>query len=80
MDIKIKDFQIADDILDIIYEEVQQLKVTKERGPSEIVRLSNLAKAYQIIMASTRENIRSGLLGKLSDEELTEEEENDDEV
>jgi hypothetical protein len=70
MDVKLKDIQVADDILDIINEEVQLIKKEKAREPSDIVRLVSLAKTYQIIMASNREMFKSGLLGNLSDKEL----------
>lgn len=70
MEVKLKDLEVADMILDIIFEEVAALKVSKDRSPAEIIKLEKIAKTYQIIMASTRENIRSGLFGNLTNEDL----------
>lgn len=67
---KLKDFQIADNILDIIYDEIQMIKRNPDRSPADIVKLEKLSKAYQIIMASNREALKSGMLGGLTPEEL----------
>lgn len=69
---KLTDFLIADDILEIIHQEVQTIKQNPDRSPADIVKLEKLSKSYQIIMASNREAFKSGILGSLSPEELDE--------
>lgn len=70
MSVKLRDFQIADDILEIIEREVTILKQQGSVDDREIAKLEKLAKTYTTVMSSTRENYKQGLFGKLSAEEL----------
>lgn len=70
MSVKLRDFIIADDILEIIEREVSKIKMLAEPDERDIARLEKLAKTYTTVMSSTRENYKQGLFGKLDAKEL----------
>ena len=67
---KLSDLLITDEILAIIAEEVTIIKNSTDRDASAIIKLEKLARTYSVIMANSREVVKSGILGKLSDAEL----------
>lgn len=70
MTVKIKDLQISDDALDVVYREVRRIAALQAPDEREIAKLEKLVKTYAVLMASMRENIKQGIFGKLSAEEL----------
>lgn len=70
MSVKLRDFIIADDILEIIEREVSKIKGVASPDERDIARLEKLAKTYTTVMSSTRENYKQGLFGKLDAKEL----------
>lgn len=70
MTVKLRDFQIADDILEIIEREVTIIKNLGKIDERDIAKLEKLAKTYTTVMSSTRENYKQGLFGKLDADEL----------
>lgn len=60
---------IADEIIAIVAEEVDKIK-KGNRSPEALMKLEKLSKVYTAVMACNRENIKSGLLGQLRDEDL----------
>lgn len=70
MSVKIRDLQIGDDILVIIEREVNIIKALGALELTEIAKLERLAKTYVGIMSSTRENLKHGLFGKISAQEI----------
>ena len=67
---KLRDVEIAENIMDVIEEEVDRIKQNPNREVGDIVLLERLSKTYSVIMASNRELLKSGALGKLSSQEL----------
>ncbi len=67
---KLKEIMIADDIMEIVADLVAEIKAGS-RDVAELMKLEKCAKVYATIMASNRENLKAGLLGNLSDEELS---------
>jgi hypothetical protein len=67
---KLRDVEIAENIMDIIEEEVDRIKQNPNREVGDVVLLERLSKTYSVIMASNRELLKSGALGKLSSQEL----------
>jgi hypothetical protein len=72
---KLRDLELANDILKIVDEEVTAIMNSTAREPSDIVKLEKLSKVYVTIMANQRELLKQGVLGKLSEEELGEDDE-----
>lgn len=69
--IKVKDLEVADDILAIVAEEVTRIRLKgDERDAGDVMKLEKLSRVYSILMASARENLKGGVYGKLSLEEL----------
>lgn len=70
--IKVKDIVISDDILTIVSEEVDRIKMLGMAGreAADLVRLEKVAKVYALMMSSTRENTKAGIYGKMSTEDL----------
>ena len=69
---KLRDIQIAEDIMSIIEEEVMRIKQNPDRETGDVILLERLSKTYSTIMASNRELIKSGALGTLKLEEKLE--------
>lgn len=67
---KMKDIEVAETILNIVFEEVEAIKNSTDRDASAIIKLEKLSKVYSTIMASNRELMKSGLLGQIASEEL----------
>lgn len=67
---KLRDVEIAENIMDIIEEEVDRIKQNPHREVGDVVLLERLSKTYSVIMASNRELLKSGALGKLSSQDL----------
>jgi len=63
---KLRDVQIAEDIMSVIEQEVIRIKQNPNRETGDIILLERLSKTYSTIMASNRELVKSGMLGKLS--------------
>lgn len=70
MTVKLRDFVIADDLLEIIEREVTRIKSLPVIDEREIAKMEKIAKTYAILMSSTRENMKQGLFGKLDAQEL----------
>ena len=66
---KLRDVQIAEDIMSIIEEEVTRIKQNPDRETGDVILLERLSKTYSTIMASNRELVKSGMLGNLKLEE-----------
>lgn len=62
---KLRDVQIAEDIMSIIEEEVTRIKQNPDRETGDVILLERLSKTYSTIMASNRELVKSGMLGNL---------------
>lgn len=62
---KLRDVQIAEDIMSIIEEEVTRIKQNPDRETGDVILLERLSKTYSVIMASNRELVKSGMLGNL---------------
>lgn len=62
---KLRDVQIAEDIMAVIEEEVNRIKENPSRETGDIILLERLSKTYSVIMASNRELVKSGMLGNL---------------
>lgn len=57
--------------MSIVQEEVRGIKGRgKERDDRDLMKLEKLAKVYATLMASHRENIKFGVFGNLSSEQL----------
>jgi len=67
-----RDVQIAEDIMQIIAEEVALIKKSHNREVGDIVKIERLSKTYSVIMASNRELFKSGMLGNMDLSELDE--------
>lgn len=70
MTVKIKDLEVADDAMSIVHQEVRRIASLTDRDEREIAKLEKLVKTYAVLMASFRENLKNGIFGKLSAEEL----------
>ncbi len=66
----IVELRIAEDIKEIVAKEIDIIKSKDKRDASDIMKLEKLSKTYANMMADLRENIKSGLYGKLSKESL----------
>jgi hypothetical protein len=62
---KLRDVQIAEDIMSVIEQEVTRIKENPSRETGDIILLERLSKTYSTIMASNRELVKSGMLGSL---------------
>ena len=67
---KLRDLEIADDILKIVDDEITAIKNTSNREASDIIKLEKITKVYVALMANSREVLRSGVLGKIDLKEL----------
>jgi hypothetical protein len=67
---KIRELMMADDIMLIVGQEVERIKVNPDRDERDLMKLEKLARVYTIMMASTRENLKQGVFGKIDDAEL----------
>jgi hypothetical protein len=67
---KLRDVEIAESIMDIVEEEVNKIKENPDRETGDMIILEKVSKIYSVIMASNRELLKSGALGKLSSQEL----------
>lgn len=65
-----RDIQIAEDIMQIIEEEILRIKQNPNREAGDIVLMEKLSKTYSVIMASNREVFKSGMLGGLELDDL----------
>jgi hypothetical protein len=76
---KLRDVQIAEDIMSVIEQEVTRIKENPSRETGDIILLERLSKTYSVIMASNRELVKSGMLGnlKLDESDDTSDSEND---
>ncbi len=61
---------IAEDIKTIIRNEITGIRAKTQLDPADILKLEKLAKTYATMMADLRENLKSGLYGKLTGESL----------
>jgi len=62
---KLNDLLIADEILEIVSEEVDAIKNAAPREAADIIKLEKISKVYSTIMAHQREVLKSGVLGSL---------------
>jgi len=62
---KLNDLLIADEILEIVSEEVNAIKNAAPREAADIIKLEKISKVYSTIMAHQREVLKSGVLGSL---------------
>ena len=78
---KLRDVQIAEDIMSVIEQEVTRIKENPSRETGDIILLERLSKTYSVIMASNRELVKSGMLGnlKLDESDDASDSENDSE-
>lgn len=63
----------------IVSEEVTKIKKGR-REIEDLLKLEKLSKVYTAVMACNRENIKSGLLGQLRDEDLNDTENGKDQA
>lgn len=68
--IKFKELDIADRMMDIVDKEIARIQQETEPDDRSIIRLEKLAKVYATLMANQRENMKHGVFGKLSDDDL----------
>lgn len=69
--IGIEELLIADDMMGVVREEVHILKKKGgSRDDRDLMKLEKLAKVYATLMASHRENVKFGVFGNLSGEQL----------
>ena len=61
----IVELNIAEDIKKIIMKEISLIRAKEKLDPPDIIKLEKLAKTYATMMGDLRENIKSGLYGKL---------------
>ena len=66
------EMEIAEDINEIVRREVKLLKKEKVLDKEQAVKLEKYAKIYAVLMGSHRENLKYGILGKLSEADLEE--------
>lgn len=66
------EMEIADDINEIIAKQVKLIKKEKELDKDMAFKLEKYAKIYAVLMGSHRENLKQGILGKLTEDELEE--------
>lgn len=59
------ELNIAEDIKMIIMREISLIKDKVKLDPPDIIKLEKLAKTYSTMMGDLRENLKSGLYGKL---------------
>lgn len=64
------ELQIAEDIKEIVKREVLKLKNSPELDKTSLMALEKVTKAYTMLMADLRENVKAGLFGKLDDAQL----------
>jgi phage terminase small subunit len=61
---------IAEDIKEIVRREVALLKDKGQLDGNDAVKLEKYAKIYSTLMSSHREDLKHGVFGNMSDEEL----------
>lgn len=65
------ELQIAEDIKEIVKREVLKLKNSPPGLDKEsLMALEKVTKAYTMLMADLRENVKQGIFGKLDEEQL----------
>lgn len=64
-DVKIRDLQVGEDIMDIVEAEVVAIKLSKTRSAEQLMKLEKLSKVYGLLMSSLRENIKHNIFSKL---------------
>lgn len=68
---KLLDVQVSDDILQIVNEEVTRIKAAgANRTERDALILEKMTKIYSLIQANVRENVKAGMFGNMSDEDL----------
>lgn len=68
---KLLDIQVSDDILQIVNEEVTRIKAAgANRTERDALILEKMTKIYSLIQANVRENVKAGMFGSMSDEDL----------
>lgn len=68
---KLLDIQVSDDILQIVNEEVTRIKEAgANRTERDALILEKMTKIYSLIQANVRENVKAGMFGNMSDEDL----------
>jgi hypothetical protein len=78
---KLNDLLIADEILEIVSEEVNAIKNAAPREAADIIKLEKISKVYSTIMAHQREVLRSGVLGQINlGKDIDVDEEQDDDT
>jgi len=69
-DVKIRDFRISDDIMEVVDREVVRIKALKVLSNDELAKLEKITKVYGLLMSSLRENVKHNLFGRLGGEAL----------
>lgn len=68
---KLIDVQISEDMLTIVNEEVTRiLRAGAERNERDMLMLEKAAKIYSLLQANTREAVKAGSFGNMSDADL----------
>lgn len=67
---KLVEFEIAEDLKDIVKREVEKLKKKTVLEKDDLNALYNLSKTYTTLMSDLRETLKSGLLSYLTDDQL----------
>lgn len=68
---KLLDIQISEDMLTIVNEEVTRiLRAGAERNAQDMLMLEKAAKIYSLLQANSREMIKAGSFGNMTDEDL----------
>lgn len=62
--------EIADDIKDILRREVTKLKNKEKLEGNDPTNLEKYTKIYSILMGSHREDVKHGIFGQMSEEDL----------
>lgn len=69
-DVKVRDFRISDDIMEVVDREVMRIKALKVLSADELAKLEKITKVYGLLMSSLRENVKHNLFGRLGGEVL----------
>ena len=64
------DFEISDDILQIVNEEVTRIKLSTDRTDRDMLTLEKATKIFSMLQANTREAVKAGMFADLKDSEL----------
>lgn len=68
---KLLDMQVSDDILQIVNEEVTRIKAAgANRTERDALILEKMTKIFSMIQANTRESMKAGAFGNMSDADL----------